>query len=40
MKVTVFGATGAIGSKVVDQLRLRGHTATAYVRNPAKVPAR
>ena len=39
MNVTVFGATGAIGSQVVDQLRSRGHTVTAYVRNPAKVPA-
>jgi uncharacterized protein YbjT (DUF2867 family) len=39
MNVTVFGATGAIGSQVVDQLRTRGHTVTAYVRNPAKVPA-
>jgi putative NADH-flavin reductase len=39
MNVTVFGATGAIGSQVVDQLRSRGHAVTAYVRNPAKVPA-
>jgi putative NADH-flavin reductase len=39
MHVTVFGATGAVGSQVVDQLRSRGHTVTAYVRNPAKVPA-
>jgi nucleoside-diphosphate-sugar epimerase len=39
MNVTVFGATGAIGRQVVDQLRSNGHTVTAYVRNPAKVPA-
>ena len=38
MKVTVFGATGGIGSQAVDQLRSRGHTVTAYVRNPGKVP--
>jgi uncharacterized protein YbjT (DUF2867 family) len=38
MKVTVFGATGGIGSQVVGQLRSRGHTVTAYVRNPGKVP--
>jgi nucleoside-diphosphate-sugar epimerase len=38
MDVTVFGATGAIGAQVVDQLRRRGHTVTAYVRSPAKVP--
>ncbi|HEY0167400.1 MAG TPA: SDR family oxidoreductase [Jatrophihabitans sp.] len=37
MNVTVFGATGGVGSQVVDQLRSRGHTVTAYVRNPAKV---
>lgn len=39
MNVAVFGATGAIGSQVVDELRSRGHAVTAYVRNPAKVPA-
>src|SRR3954462_858272 len=39
MNVTVFGATGGIGSKVVEQLRSRGHHVTAYVRNPGKIPA-
>jgi nucleoside-diphosphate-sugar epimerase len=39
MNVTVFGATGAIGRQVVEQLRSNGHTVTAYVRNPGKVPA-
>ena len=39
MNVTVFGATGGIGSLVVQTLRERGHAVTAYVRNPAKVPA-
>jgi putative NADH-flavin reductase len=39
MNVTVFGATGGIGSQVVDQLRSRGHKVTAYVRNSSKVPA-
>ncbi len=39
MNVTVFGATGAIGQQVVDQLRSNGHAVTAYVRNPGKVPA-
>jgi nucleoside-diphosphate-sugar epimerase len=38
MNVTVFGATGGIGSQVVGQLRSRGHTVIAYVRNPGKVP--
>lgn len=40
MNVTVFGATGAIGSLTVDELLDRGHDVTAYARNPAKVPAR
>ena len=39
MNVTVFGATGGVGSQVVDQPRSRGHQVTAYVRNPNKVPA-
>ena len=39
MNVTVFGATGGVGSEVVDQLRTRGHRVTAYVRNPSKAPS-
>ena len=39
MNVTVFGATGAIGSLTVAELVDRGHTVTAYARNQAKVPA-
>jgi len=39
MNVSVFGATGGIGSQVVDQLRSHGHKVTAYVRNRSKVPA-
>src|SRR3954462_8873517 len=39
MKITVFGATGAIGSLTVTELLDRGHDVTAYARNPAKVPA-
>ncbi|WP_062316052.1 NAD(P)-dependent oxidoreductase [Demequina maris] len=39
MNVTVFGATGAIGSLIVAALLDRGDHVTAYVRNPAKVPA-
>jgi putative NADH-flavin reductase len=38
MKVTVFGATGAIGRLVVDDLLQAGHDVVAYVRNPDKVP--
>src|SRR4051794_4524823 len=39
MNVTVFGATGGVGSQVVEQLRSRGHSVTALVRNPGKVPS-
>ena len=39
MNVTVFGATGAIGSLTVNELLRRGHTVTAYARNATKVPA-
>jgi uncharacterized protein YbjT (DUF2867 family) len=38
--VTVFGATGAIGSLTVDELLANGHTVTAYARNATKIPAR
>jgi uncharacterized protein YbjT (DUF2867 family) len=36
MNVTVFGATGAIGSPTVNELLANGHTVTAYSRNPNK----
>lgn len=39
MNVTVFGATGAIGSLTVTELLTHGHTVAAYVRNVSKVPA-
>ncbi|MFD9316429.1 NAD(P)-dependent oxidoreductase [Streptomyces sp. NPDC060053] len=38
MRVTVFGASGAIGHLVVRQLLDAGHHVTAYVRTPAKLP--
>ncbi|MET7928304.1 NAD(P)H-binding protein [Streptomyces sp. NPDC005349] len=37
MRVTVFGATGAIGRHVVQQLLDDGHHVTALVRSPAKL---
>jgi len=40
MNVTVFGATGAIGQLIVDQLLRQGENVTAYARNAAKVPGR
>jgi putative NADH-flavin reductase len=39
MNVTVFGATGAIGSLTVSELIRRGHAVTAYARNATKVPS-
>jgi uncharacterized protein YbjT (DUF2867 family) len=39
LNVTVFGATGAIGSLTVDELLADGHTVTAYARNASKIPA-
>lgn len=38
MRVTVFGATGAIGQLAVAELLSAGHDVVAYVRNPGKVP--
>ncbi|MET8121559.1 NmrA family NAD(P)-binding protein [Micromonospora sp. NPDC005189] len=38
MTVTVFGTTGVIGQLVVADLLTAGHTVTAYVRDPGKVP--
>jgi putative NADH-flavin reductase len=37
LNVTVFGASGKIGTHVVDQLLTAGHHVTAYVRNPTKL---
>src|SRR4051812_46023473 len=37
MNLTVFGATGGIGSHVVSQALDAGHQVTAYARNPAKL---
>ena len=37
MKVVLYGASGMIGSRVLDELLRRGHQITAVVRNPAKI---
>ena len=37
MKVVLFGASGMIGSRVLEELGRRGHKVTAVVRNPEKV---
>jgi putative NADH-flavin reductase len=38
MNILVFGATGATGQHLVKQALGQGHTVTAFVRNPAKLP--
>ncbi|HVI87311.1 MAG TPA: NAD(P)-dependent oxidoreductase [Dongiaceae bacterium] len=40
MKIALIGATGFIGSRILDEALDRGHQVTAIVRNPEKVPAR
>ena len=37
MKVVLFGASGMIGSRVLEELLGRGHEVTAVVRNPEKI---
>ncbi|HEY1987361.1 MAG TPA: NAD(P)-dependent oxidoreductase [Terracidiphilus sp.] len=39
MKVILFGASGMIGSRILKELIQRGHSVTAFVRNPEKVTA-
>jgi uncharacterized protein len=39
MKVVLYGASGMIGSRILEELLSRGHQVTAVVRNPAKITA-
>jgi putative NADH-flavin reductase len=39
MKVVLYGASGMIGSRILQELLSRGHQVTAVVRNPAKITA-
>ncbi len=39
MKITLFGATGAVGGECLQQLLAAGHDVTVLVRNPARLPA-
>jgi|HubBroStandDraft_6_1064221.scaffolds.fasta_scaffold16792_3 putative NADH-flavin reductase len=39
MKVVLFGASGMIGSRILDELVRRGHAVTAVARHPEKVQA-
>lgn len=38
MNVVLYGATGMIGSRVLNELISRGHKVTAVVRDPSRVP--
>ncbi|MEW1845125.1 NAD(P)H-binding protein [Nonomuraea angiospora] len=38
MRITVFGAAGAVGGRVVTEALARGHEVTAVVRDPARLP--
>lgn len=38
MKLAIIGATGFVGSAVVNEALAQGHQVTAFVRNTAKVP--
>jgi putative NADH-flavin reductase len=40
MNVTLFGATGHAGARILTELLVRGHQVTAIVRDPARLPAR
>jgi uncharacterized protein len=40
MNIALFGATGFVGSAVLDELLHRGHRVTALARNPGKLPSR
>lgn len=39
MKVVLYGASGMIGSRVLNELLARGHQVIAVARNPAKITA-
>jgi len=37
MKITIFGATGNVGKRVIDEALMRGHDVTAVVRNTSRI---
>jgi putative NADH-flavin reductase len=37
MRIALFGATGMIGSRILDEALQRGHEVTAIIRDPAKL---
>ena len=40
MNIVLIGATGAIGSRILDEALRRGHTVSAVTRDPRKLEAR
>jgi putative NADH-flavin reductase len=40
MKIALFGASGTIGQRILNEALERGHEVTAIVRNPERVPPR
>lgn len=40
MRVALFGATGGLGGRVLEEALARGHAVTALVRDPARLAAR
>jgi putative NADH-flavin reductase len=39
MRVVLYGATGMVGTRILQELLSRGHTVTAVVRDPSKLKA-
>lgn len=40
MRIALFGATGRVGTRVLEYALADGHTVNALVRDPAKIPSR
>ena len=40
MKLTIFGATGGTGRRLLERTIAEGHEVTAFVRNPSRMTAR
>ncbi|MFG1425517.1 NAD(P)-dependent oxidoreductase [Roseixanthobacter glucoisosaccharinicivorans] len=39
MKIALVGASGAVGSRILQELAARGHQVTAIARDPSRIPA-
>ena len=39
MRIVLYGATGMVGTRILQELLSRGHTVTAVVRDPSKLKA-